>query len=59
MRGPAQVRLYDAVGNQVRFERHGDAGLCRVRLEGLSPGIYFCRVEADTGIRTGSLLIAR
>jgi hypothetical protein len=66
--GPVRVELYDPSGRRVRMlmdETAAQAGRYRLSISAtrggvaLSPGVYFYRVKAGEGIRSGRMVVVR
>jgi hypothetical protein len=59
--GRAELRLYNALGREVRAVRVGDGGRQRVELEtdGLASGVYFLRLTAGEATKTRRVTVVR
>jgi hypothetical protein len=52
-----RLSMYDALGKRLMIERVGkEVTSIELRLNGLSPGVYFVRAETETGIRSSKIV---
>jgi hypothetical protein len=61
--GPVSLRVYDIIGQEIAtlLDEHQPAGEHTVSFEGtgLPSGIYMYRLQHDSGVRVGRMILAR